>query len=124
MGWSLGFDQNWNRDVGYGVPAFCDHPECASVIDRGLSYVCGNEPMGGDHGCGLYFCSAHLAWCGQFCARCAEGSAPFEPRPEHPRWIRHKLKHPSWALWRAENAATVALYRKILESSPPPKGSP
>lgn len=23
MGWSIGFDSNWNRDVGYGVPATC-----------------------------------------------------------------------------------------------------
>ena len=28
MGWSIGYDNNWNRDIGYGVPAFCDHPKC------------------------------------------------------------------------------------------------
>ena len=47
MGWSLGYDRNWKRDVGYGVPAICDDPECTEEIDRGLSYVCGGEPYGG-----------------------------------------------------------------------------
>ncbi|HEV7521417.1 MAG TPA: hypothetical protein VGP89_09990, partial [Candidatus Angelobacter sp.] len=62
MGWSLGFDSNWQRDIGYGVPAYCDHPKCNKKIDRGLSYVCGGEPYGGELGCGLYFCSEHLGW--------------------------------------------------------------
>ena len=26
MGWSIGFDSKWNRDIGYGVPATCDYP--------------------------------------------------------------------------------------------------
>jgi hypothetical protein len=55
MSWALGFDGNWNRDIGYGVPSYCDHPKCSAKIDRGLAYVCcGQEPYGGD-GCGLYF---------------------------------------------------------------------
>lgn len=45
MGWSIGFDSNWNRDIGYGVPAFCDHPGCTAEIDRGLAYVCGGGLM-------------------------------------------------------------------------------
>ena len=45
MGWEIGYDDNWERDIGYGVPAECDHPDC-QVIDRGLSYVCGGEPYG------------------------------------------------------------------------------
>ena len=44
MGWSIGFDTRWNRDIGYGVPAYCDHPGCNKEIDRGLSHVCGGEP--------------------------------------------------------------------------------
>ena len=55
MGWSLGYDSNWNRDIGYGVPAYCDHPYCNEEIDRGLSYVCGDALYGGDRGCGLFF---------------------------------------------------------------------
>ncbi len=46
MGWSLGHDNRWGkfgRDIGYGVPAICDHPGCNAEIDRGLSYVCGNH---------------------------------------------------------------------------------
>ena len=50
MGWSIGYDSNWDRDIGYGVPAYCDHPDCNEEIDRGLSYVCGGEPYGGDRG--------------------------------------------------------------------------
>lgn len=61
MGWSVGWDYNWNRDIGYGVPAICDHPECSEEIDRGLAYVCcGQQPHGGEYGCGLYFCSEHM----------------------------------------------------------------
>jgi len=51
MSWAIGYDTRWQRDVGYGVPAWCDHPGCEAEIDRGLSYVCGNEPYGGDHEC-------------------------------------------------------------------------
>ena len=44
MGWAVGFDNNWNRDIGYGVPAICDFPGCGEEIDRGLGYVCGGGP--------------------------------------------------------------------------------
>ncbi len=26
MGWSIGYDKNLKRDIGYGVPATCEHP--------------------------------------------------------------------------------------------------
>ena len=45
MGWSIGFDRRWNRDIGYGVPATCDQPGCGADIDRGLAFVCGGDPM-------------------------------------------------------------------------------
>jgi hypothetical protein len=70
MGWSIGYDEIWSRDVGYGVPAICDHPECNTAIDRGLSYVCGGEPFGGENGCGLFFCPEHGG--GSRCERCSE----------------------------------------------------
>lgn len=54
MGWSIGYDSKWKRDIGYGVPAWCDHPGCIEEIYRGLSHVCGGEPYGGERGCGLY----------------------------------------------------------------------
>lgn len=109
MGWSIGFDSNWNRDIGYGVPAYCDFPGCGKTIDRGLAYVCGGEPEGGEHGCGLYFCESHLTYSERkdatLCPRCYRGNRPFKPTPDHPDWIAHKATDPSWAKWRAEQAA-------------------
>lgn len=110
MSWSIGYDHDWHRDIGYGVPAFCDHPRCTKEIDRGLGYVCGGEPYGGDKGCGLYFCDAHGG--GFLCPRCRSYKPPYKQiKPDHPRWVRHKLKHASWARWRAEHAAEVAALR-------------
>jgi len=107
MSWAVGFDSHWNRDIGYGVPAFCDHPQCTAEIDRGLSYVCGGEPYGGEKGCGLYFCGKHGG--GYRCPRCARYKTPYKhPKPDHPDWIEHKLTDESWADWRAENADEVA----------------
>jgi hypothetical protein len=101
MGWSVGFDSNWNRDIGYGVPAFCDHPRCDKKIDRGLAYVCGAEPYGGDKGCGLYFCGQHQG-VDQLCSRCRNRKPPFAAKPDHPEWTHHKLTDESWAEWRME----------------------
>jgi hypothetical protein len=105
MGWSIGFDNNWNRDIGYGVPAICDYPECNEKIDRGLSYVCGGDPYGGEDGCGLFFCNKHLAIENehQQCKRCIDGEEPFEPKPDVDEWVKHKLTDKSWAEWRKEN---------------------
>lgn len=105
MGWSIGYDTNWSRDIGYGVPAYCDHPQCWAEIDRGLSYVCGNEPYGGDKGCGLYFCGHHQLGPKQLCPRCGRGRGPYPAKPDHPDWIRHKATDPSWEEWRQEEAA-------------------
>ncbi len=107
MGWSIGYDSNWQRDIGYGVPAQCDHPGCEKQIDRGLARVCGGKPYGGDDGCGLYFCGNHLFSWGQLCERCTEARDPFEKKPDVREWIEHKLNDPSWAEWRADNAAEV-----------------
>src|SRR5687767_8726286 len=115
MSWAIGFDSHWQRDIGYGVPAFCDHPKCDKEIDRGLSYVCGGEPYGGERGCGLYFCGEHLWNPGQLCNRCWRRTRkPYTPKPEHPRWLHHKATHESWAAWRAEQADP-------LSSAPPEK---
>lgn len=43
MGWAIGYDTTWGRDIGYGVPATCDYPSCTEAIDRGLGYVCGGS---------------------------------------------------------------------------------
>lgn len=117
MGWSLGYDEKWQRDVGYGVPAYCDHPRCNAEIDRGIAYVCGGEPYGGDRGCGLYFCMEHQRGYGQRCPRCAAYKPPYKhAKLDHPKWIEWKLTDESWAEWRAENPVEVERMREALAS--------
>lgn len=111
MSWAIGFDEHWHRDIGYGVPASCDHPGCGVEIDRGLSYVCGGEPYGGERGCGLYFCTAHLflsVRLPQLCTRCLRRRSPYKPTADRPIWIEHKLTHESWRHWRDANPDEVA----------------
>lgn len=121
MGYSIGYDSRWNRDIGYGVPAFCDHPGCGKEIDRGLAYVCcGEQPHGGEDGCGLYFCDEHKFYHskkGMCCKRCSTGKKPFEPVFEHPAWTAHKLTDPSWQKWREENPEQVEKLRSRCEHS-------
>lgn len=116
MGWSIGYDEKHARDIGYGVPAICDHPDCDAKIDRGLAYVCGGEPYGGEFGCGLYFCEIHLYYVRsqdsrgptpcrfpQLCERCVESGDAFQPKPDDPMWMKFKMADESWAKWRKEN---------------------
>ena len=113
MGYSIGFDEKWKRDVGYGVPCICDHPGCNEKIDRGLDYVCGDEPFGGQYGCGLYFCEEHKdsrIRGGQFvnlCSRCRTGHKPANPKPDTQEWMLFKLTDDSWGEWRKENVNEV-----------------
>ncbi len=108
MSWSVGYDGRWKRDIGYGVTAYCDHPDCMEVIDRGLGYVCrGEQPYGGD-GCGLYFCEKHSRSSSGECERCAAGAKPFEMKADHPDWIAWKLVDSSWEKWRAKNLEWLA----------------
>lgn len=112
MGWAIGFDDKWKRWVGYGVPAWCDFPGCYEEIDRGLSYVCGAEPYGGEEGCGLHFCEHHRRWfvelegdeCGNnlVCERCRNSKKPFKPSAEKDEWLEHLWTARSWAEWRKE----------------------
>ena len=124
MSWSIGFDSNWDRDIGYGVPAPCDHPECDWKIDRGLAHVCGGDPYGGDQGCGLYFCSSHL-WFGrskdapQLCKRCMNYKQPYKPKPDLLEWIEFKLKDSSWSPWRKVNLEKVKQMRMVVENKSP-----
>lgn len=103
MSWAIGYDDKWARDIGYGVPAYCDHPDCKKEVDRGLGFVCGAEPYGGEKGCGLYFCSEHLIGQPQLCPRCANKQPSFKAKEDHPAWIHHKMTDPSWKKWRDEN---------------------
>ena len=119
MGWQVGYDSTWRRDIGYGVPALCDFPTCGAQIDRGLGYVCGGEPYGGEHGCGLYFCDEHLLNAearghGPVCGRCLAKLPPFDPTPDTAEWLRWKLTDESWATWRHENPAEVERMQMAL----------
>lgn len=117
MSWAVGYDETWKRDVGYGVPCKCDHPDCDVDIDRGLAHVCGGQPFGGDDGCGLHFCASHIRLgCDvpHCCERCAESQTPFEPKPDVDEWIRHKLTCPTWKPWRDENPVAVEEMRSAL----------
>jgi hypothetical protein len=118
MGWAVGYDTNWHRFVGYGVPAYCDHPGCMKEIDRGLSYVCGHDVYGGEFGCGLFFCGEHQGFGGtQLCERCTYHKEPFDPTPEHPTWLKHVLRDASWAKWRRENPNDVKRMRAALKAA-------
>lgn len=101
MSWSIGYDEKWKRDIGYGVPSLCDFPGCSEEIDRGLSYVCCDEqPYGGDDGCGLYFCNAHRGH--GMCKH--DGLSPSKDTRE---WVNFKLTDDSWQRWREENPSEV-----------------
>lgn len=99
-----GVYHNNGRWAGYGVPALCDHPDCGADIDRGIAYMCGEEP-GSEKGCGLFFCGNHL-WISrtdgdpQMCERCCNNEPPFEPTPDTAEWVNHMLTDESWQEWR------------------------
>jgi len=117
MGWSVGYDSNHKRDVGYGVPSICDHPDCNEEINRGLGYVCGGDVYGGEHGCGLFFCGKHLyvtEFGVQCCDRCSEQKDHFEIKPDTKQWIEWKLNDESWWKWRDENPEEVEKLKSSL----------
>jgi hypothetical protein len=116
MGWGYGYDEKWQRDIGYIVaPAYCDHPECSEIIDRGLAYVCADQEPRGGEGCGLYFCEKHkghskwdeededVAALWSCCERCRDGLPPFPAKPDHPIWTKWKMADASWKKWRRQN---------------------
>jgi len=121
-----------HRWGGYGVPSYCEHPDCSEEIDRGMAHACGGEPFS-EIGCDKYFCGKHLVLagfdldnlpckhikkckceCGFVCERCAAGESPFDYKPEHPTWVKHLLKDKSWAKWRKENPQEVKELRAAL----------
>lgn len=120
MGWSIGYDSRWKRDIGYGVPCVCDHPGCGKDIDRGLSYVCGGQPFGGEHGCGLFFCSEHKRFAGVkrdnalLCARCYRGRTPYPATKDTLEWMAWKLADESWEEWRKKNPSEVLALMEML----------
>lgn len=118
MGYSIGYDHNHKRDIGYGVPSICDHPDCDQNIDRGLSYVCGTDPYGGENGCGLFFCSEHLHIVDrdQLCINCCnQTGTQFEKKPDTEEWCTWKLNHDSWARWRLDFPDEVIKLKQLVE---------
>ena len=97
MGWSIGYEIKRRRYIGYGVPAYCDHPGCDEEIDRGLGFKCEREECG----CEKFYCSAH---------RYTVDAHTYDPPPRrvHPDWREHQLADESWAKWRDENPDEVA----------------
>ena len=80
------------RHMGYAVVCECDHPRCHEKIDRGLDYLCGEDPGETEHGCGRYFCGKHRktrtyrdydrdVW---NCGRCRRGQQPWPMKPDLP----------------------------------------
>jgi hypothetical protein len=132
MGWSIGYNSEWKRDIGYGVPAWCDHPQCTTEIDRGLSYVCGGEPPCSDGTCQLFFCESHQRYQPRkerhVCARCVRGATPFKPKPDHWKWVVWKLNHPSWQDWRSKHTrdllALVDLFEQYQKGTAVPGVAP
>lgn len=121
MGWSVG--EHNGRDIGYGVPALCDHPGCSEEIDRGLSYVCGNDVYGGKRGCGLFFCDKHRTGPHRLCSCCARRPLPghpFDPKPDLSVWMKWKLTDESWARWRAENPEKVQELEQAIAAGAAP----
>lgn len=103
-----------NRWAGYGVPAECDHPDCAARIDRGMDYRCDelyneNEETGEvseSEGCMMFFCPEHQDDehdCGNVVGK-----------PDSAEWMAHMLADDSWADWRSENAASVKAMQEQL----------
>jgi hypothetical protein len=133
----IGKDTGGYRHGGYGVPTYCEHPECNEEIDRGMAFACAGEPFS-EIGCDRYFCSKHLQMecfktdgdegtcdhedncnceCKEVCERCATGKDPFPYKPEHPEWVAHVLTHESWNEWREENPELVEKYKRENEKN-------
>lgn len=111
MGYEVGWDHDLQRDIGYGVPAVCEHPECEERIDRGMAHACGGGFPRDNEGCGLFFCGKHLF--PNHCLRCTnEADTPFPPKPDLQEWIDHKMTDPSWAKWREANNVNAVFSEK------------
>lgn len=127
MGYSV-YDQTINgqeRDAGYGVVAYCDHPGCFVTIDRGIGYACCDNPSH-TASCGGFYCEDHrykyvyedeiedmdpeeLARLGlskgdtahdlDGILRCTH--EPIESK-DHPVWAAHVATDETWAEWRSK----------------------
>lgn len=138
MSWSIGYCSNHKRDIGYGVPAPCDHPGCNVIIDRGMSYLC-CENIHHSVSCGGYFCAEHrdnyvyadevpdmddeeLEALGLDGSEAEEDDDDgviacrhrIEPRKEAVEWLEFMLSNESWQKWRELNPERVQHFKERL----------
>jgi hypothetical protein len=57
---------------------------------------------------------AHVEHQTEMCWKCRQHQAPFPAKPDHPKWLRFKLKDASWKQWRKENPKEVKAMREQL----------
>ncbi len=102
------------RHLGYAVPCLCDHPGCEKRIDRGLAFLCGEEPGdGGGVGCGRYFCESHRSGYRRgvrICSRCEHYRSPWPMKPDLPDALDHlewcSEQDRQWAVALSERSRT------------------
>lgn len=136
---TIDHNNNVSRWAGYGVPAYCDHPGCTALINRGMGYACCNDPSH-TQSCGGFYCSDHQDQYvmvdeledmtdqqletlgidrsatdsdGDGIVKCTHG--PLDGSKEHPDWLNHILTDQSWEEWRKENPDQVGTYQAILK---------
>ena len=68
MGWAFCGPDKDGREMGYGVEAPCDEPDCTTVIDRGLAFLCGDMHED-ERTCAKYYCGDHQTVSNR-CERC------------------------------------------------------
>lgn len=122
-----------DRFAGYGVPAYCDFPECLTKIDRGVDYLCesrtvyrffdidsGEELTLEEADSGTYDVTemeyeepthCDMFFCGQHTDHDSHGFT-WVDKGEHPDWVDHLLDDESWQQWRDENEEEV---QKLIE---------
>ncbi len=73
-------------DAGYAVSDICHEEGCTEKIDRGVAYLCGDQPgYQSEYGCGRWFCGEHMYGgpeesLGGHCRACRDAAAPEEAR--------------------------------------------
>jgi hypothetical protein len=52
--------------AGYNIEDVCNRDNCRAKIDRGMAFLCGDQPgHQTEAGCGRWFCGHHLFGTGQ-----------------------------------------------------------
>lgn len=96
----MGYSVYWHngRWQGYGVPAYCDYPECKEELNRGMGY---SHSQDNESPPSVFCCDKHIY----------KDIESFEVEDkEHPEWINHLLNDNSWKQWRTLNPEIVEKY--------------